>query len=98
MTTGPENALQALTLATRDGHSSTEDYPGLTHIRTEFVDHRRWVVVYLDVYLHGATGTYAGVLYPVAATEMQEGSESEPQIVPVERDPQPHYRIKRTPR
>ena len=98
MTSEPENAIQALTLAIREGHGPADDYPGLTHMRTEFVDHRRWVVVYLDAYLHPATSTYAGVLYTTPATEEQEGSESPPEVVPIERDPQPHYRIKRTPR
>lgn len=94
-----ENAIQALTRQVDpDNHYEETEYDGLTYMRTEFVDHRRWVVVYLDVYYHPATSTYAGVLRTVAATEMQEGSESEPSIVAVETDPTPHYRVKRTPK
>ncbi len=76
-------------------HHSGRTYPGLVHIRTQHWDSRRWSNVWLDVYLHVRSGTYAGVLFNTAATEMQE-CETNAEIVSVEPDPTPYYRIKRS--
>lgn len=93
-----DNALTLLAASFRqDAYEQGMTYPGLTFMRTEFVDHRRWAVHYLDVYLHLPTGTYAGVSYSVGATEMQD-HDPDGRIVPVELDPTPRFRFKQVPR
>ena len=90
-----DNALTLLAAAFRQSaHEQGMTYSGLTFMRTEFVDHRRWVVHYLDVYLHFPSGTYAGVSYSIAATEMQD-QDPDGEIVAVELDPTPRFRFKK---
>lgn len=79
----------------RDNHCGGDKYPELVHIRTQHWDERRWENVWLDVYMHPATDTYAGVLFNTAATECQD-SDTNAEIVDVEPDPTPYYRLKRS--
>jgi len=92
--TAPENALQAIAAQDTSDHYAGYDYDGVTHIRTEMLDHARWHVLYLDIYLHLGTGTCAGLLWRRGATESQDSEP--PEVVAVEEDPTPHFRIKRT--
>jgi hypothetical protein len=93
---GAENAMQALVLAVKKyEYFYGDDLPGLIHLRTEILDHRRWTILYLDVYQHPASDTIAGLFREEGATENQPMSERSPEVVSVEVDPQPHYRIRR---
>lgn len=91
---GP-NAFQILARVMHKTHDAQDEYPGLVFVRQEFIDHSRWAVTYLDVYLHVASDTYAGLLYRVAATEMQD-EDGTPELVAVEVDRTPRFRMKRT--
>jgi hypothetical protein len=91
------SALEILARHVKPSHIREQEYPGLVHMGTEFHDHTRWSIHYLDVYYHAPSDTYAGVTFSVGATEMQDDPDNA-EIVAVEHDPTPHFRIRRTPR
>lgn len=97
MTADPGTAMGVLLVHVEpEEHEREQDYPGLIHMATDFLDHSRWSVTYLDVYYHPASDTYAGVTYQVGATEYQDGQDQDATPVPIEIDPRPRYRIRRT--
>jgi hypothetical protein len=89
------NALQILYRELNpDEYSCPKPFTDLTFLVSEYQGGGRWDITHLDVYYHAPSDTYGGVLYSVPATEMQE-CDDPAEVVEVERDPTPRFRVKR---